>query len=63
LIAGSGAIDIYAIDASKTVSAIGITHTSGGAKTGLFVPSQRALFIGAPAIDGKQAEILLYATN
>ena len=63
LIAGSGAIDVYEVDAGKTVRAIGITHTSGGAKTGLLVPSQHALFVGAPAIDGKQATILLYSTR
>jgi DNA-binding beta-propeller fold protein YncE len=63
LIAGSGAIDVYEIDANKTVREVGITHTSGGAKTGLLVPAQHALFVGAPAIDGKQAEILLYSTK
>jgi DNA-binding beta-propeller fold protein YncE len=63
LIAGSGAIDVYGIDAAKAVRAIGVTLTSVGAKTGLLVPSQHALFVGAPATDGKQAEILHYSTR
>ena len=63
LIAGSGAVDVYEIDAERTVHAVGIIHTSPGAKTGLLVPSQHALFVGAPAIGGKQAQILHYSTQ
>lgn len=63
LIAGSGAIDVYEIDSSKSVRAIGVTHTSAGAKTGLFVPSLHALYVGSPANGAKQAEILLYSTK
>jgi DNA-binding beta-propeller fold protein YncE len=63
LIAGSGAINVYEIDATKAVRAVGTTHTSAGAKTGLFVQSQHTLFVGAPATDGQQAKILLYSTK
>jgi hypothetical protein len=63
LIAGSGAVDIYEVDAGKTVHAIGVIPTSSGAKTGLLVPSQHALFVGAPDADGKQAQILRYSTR
>jgi DNA-binding beta-propeller fold protein YncE len=63
LIAGSGAVDVYEIDAERTVRAVGIIHTSPGAKTGLLVPSQHALFVGAPATGGKQAQILHYSTQ
>ena len=63
LIAGSGAIDIYEIDAGKAVRAIGSIPTSPGAKTGLLVPSQHALFVGAPATGSEQAKILHYATK
>jgi DNA-binding beta-propeller fold protein YncE len=63
LIAGSGAIDVYQIDASKAVRAIGVIPTSAGAKTGLLVPSLHALFVGAPATGSKQAEILRYSTR
>ena len=63
LIAGSGAIDVYQVDSAKTVRAIGVVPTSAGAKTGLLVPSQHALFVGAPATAGKQAEVLRYSTR
>jgi DNA-binding beta-propeller fold protein YncE len=63
LIAGSGAIDVYEIDGGKAVRAIGTIPTSPGAKTGLLVPSQHALFVGAPATGSKQAEILHYSTK
>jgi streptogramin lyase len=63
LIAGSGAIDVYEIDAGKSVRAVGVTHTSPGAKTGLFVPTQHTLYVGAAANGGKQAEILVYSTK
>lgn len=63
LIAGSGAVDVYEIGADKSVRAIGVTPTSVGAKTGLFVPSQHALYVGAAATGNKQAEILVYSTR
>jgi hypothetical protein len=63
VIAGSGTIDAYEINAGRNLRAIGITRTSSGAKTGLLVPSQHALYIGAPSIGGKPAEIMVYATQ
>lgn len=63
LIAGSGAVDTYEVGANKTVRAVGVTPTAAGAKTGLLVPSQHALYIGAVAIGGKEAEIRVYSTR
>jgi hypothetical protein len=63
LVAGSGAVDVYEIDAGKAVRAMAIIRTSPGAKTGLWVPSLHALFVGAPATDGAQAQILHYSTR
>jgi DNA-binding beta-propeller fold protein YncE len=63
LIAGGGAVDVYEVDASKSVRAIGVVATSAGAKTGLLVPSLHALFVGAPATGGKQAQLLHYSTR
>jgi DNA-binding beta-propeller fold protein YncE len=63
LIAGSGAIDAYQVDANKTVRPIGVTYTSAGAKTGLLVPSHHALYVGAVATGGKEAEIRVYSTQ
>jgi len=63
LIAGSGAVDAYEIDPDKTVRALGATHTSTGAKTGLLVPARHALYIGAAANASKPARILAYSTK
>ena len=63
LIAGSGALDVYEIDSARNVRAVGVTRTSSGAKTGLLVPSQHAIYIGAPSVGGKPAEIQVYATK
>jgi DNA-binding beta-propeller fold protein YncE len=63
LIAGGGAVDVYEVDANKTVRAIGVVATSAGAKTGLLVPSLHALFVGTPATGSKQAQLLHYSTR
>ena len=63
LIAGGGAIDIYGIDGNKNVRATGVVPTAPGAKTGLLVPSQHALFVGAPASSGKDAALFVYSTR
>jgi DNA-binding beta-propeller fold protein YncE len=63
LIAGSGAIDIYEVSTDKTVRSIGVTHTAPGAKTGLLVPAQHALYVGAAVTGGKEAEIRVYSTH
>jgi hypothetical protein len=59
----SGAVDIYEIGANRDVRATGHLRTAAGAKTGLFVPSQHILYVGAPAAGTKQAGILLYSTK
>ena len=63
LVAGSGFVDIYEIDATRNVRKISTTRTSTGAKTGLLVPSQNALYIGVPSNGVIPAQILVYATR
>ncbi len=63
LIAGSSAVDIYEIDAGKTVRSLGSTLTLNGAKTGLFIPSLHMLAVGVPGTTGRPAEIRLYSTG
>jgi hypothetical protein len=60
LIAGGGAVDVFEIDGSKKVRALDVAYTTAGAKTGLLVPSQHALYVGVP---GEQAAVLVYATR
>ena len=63
LVAGGGAVDVYEVAADRSVRSVGMTHTTAGAKTGLFVPSKHALYIGVVANGGKEAEIRVYATK
>jgi len=63
LIAGSGAVDVYEIDATKAVRSLGSTATVKGAKTGLLVPSLHTLIVGVPGTTEKPAEIRFYATG
>src|SRR5271165_1138096 len=63
LIAGSGSVDVYEIDAGKTVRSLGSTPTVNGAKTGLFIPSLATLIVGVPGTTGRPAEIRLYSTG
>lgn len=63
LIAGSGAIDVYKIDANKNVKAMGVIHTAAGAKTGLLVPSRNALYVGVPGSGVTASSILVYSTR
>jgi DNA-binding beta-propeller fold protein YncE len=59
----SGVVDIYTVDTSKNVHSVGRLQTAPGAKTGLFVPAQHLLYVGAPASGSKQAAILVYSTQ
>jgi DNA-binding beta-propeller fold protein YncE len=63
LIAGSGEIDVYKMDANKNLTAAGVMHTAAGAKTGLFIPSRKALYVGVPGSGQTAASILVYSTR
>jgi hypothetical protein len=60
LVAGSGAVDSFVVSATGKLQPLGVTRTVVGAKTGLLVPSQSALYIGVP---GAQSEIDVYRTG
>jgi DNA-binding beta-propeller fold protein YncE len=63
LIAGSGVVDVYELDSNKSVHSIGVLRTSPGAKTGLFVPAQHALYVGVPSGSGRATSVLVYSTK
>jgi YVTN family beta-propeller protein len=63
VIAGSGVVDVYQVDAQKQLHPLEATHTASGAKTGLFVPSQHALYVGIPADSAHPAEVRIYVTS
>ena len=63
VIAGSGAVDVYQVDAQKQLHPLNGIHTASGAKTGLFVPSQHALYVGIPGDSAHPAELRIYITS
>jgi DNA-binding beta-propeller fold protein YncE len=63
LISGSGAVDVYQVAPDKSLKALDTVKTGPGAKTGLLVPSLKALFVAVPATPAEPAEIRMYATG
>ena len=63
LISGQGEVDAYQVDAGKELHPLGVLHTAAGAKTALFVPSQKVLYVGVPGAGDRAAEIRVYSTN
>lgn len=61
VISGAGEVDAFQVDGTRMES-IGVTRTMTGAKTALFVPSERALYVGIPGAGERPAEIRVYAT-
>ena len=62
VITGAGEVDVYQVDSQKALHSLGIIHTTAGAKTALFVPSQSLLYVGIPGVDGRPGEIRIYST-
>lgn len=62
LISGAGEVDAYQVDAAKTLLPLGVLHTAPGAKTALYVPSQKLLYVGVPTTGDHAAEIRVYST-
>ena len=60
VIGGEGFIDVF--DGSNPAAYPRLAHvrTSPGARTGLFVPQQRLLYVAAPARDEQEAELRIY---
>ena len=63
LISGSGAVDVYQVGPDKSLKAVDSIKTGPGAKTGLLVPSLKALFVAVPATSTGPAEIRMYSTG
>jgi DNA-binding beta-propeller fold protein YncE len=63
VISGAGEVDIYQVDDAKALHPLEVLHTASGAKTALFVPGQRLLYVGVPGMDGRAAEIRVYSTG
>ncbi len=62
LISGTGEVDAFQVDASKTLHSLGVVQTAAGAKTGLYAPARNLLYVAVPGADGHASEIRVYAT-
>ncbi len=61
LVCGAGHVDVSSADEPKTESTR--VTTAPGARTGLFVPESKTLFVAAPARSGKPAAIWVLRTG
>jgi len=57
---GDGPLNVFATNDLRTYSSVATLTTAPGARTALFVPESRTLFVAAPKRDGKDARILVY---
>ena len=62
VISGEGEVDVYQVDESKALHPLEALITAAGAKTALFVPAQKLLYVGVPGDNGHSAEIRVYST-
>lgn len=62
LISGAGEVDTYAVSSKKTLHELGVLKTAAGAKTALFVPGQKRLYVAVPGASPTVSEIRVYAT-
>jgi len=63
LISGVGEVDSYQVGPDKSLHPLGTLLTAAGAKTGLFVPAQKLLYVGIPGAGAQPAQIRVYATG
>ncbi len=57
----TGAIDVFAVGADGALTKAATTPTAFHARTGLFVPGRRALYVAVPMRGDREAEIREYA--
>jgi hypothetical protein len=59
-ICGDGHVDVIRASAPDHYEVSQRVATADGARTGLFVPALRRLFVAAPARGDRQAAVLIY---
>lgn len=60
VICGEGRVDVFRQETSDRYANEGVVRTAPQARTGLFVPQQRTLYVAAPAAGGLTARVLVY---
>lgn len=61
VIGGGGDVQTDVVDGAGTLHVLGNVHTAAGAKTGLFVPALKQLFVGVPSDAQHNAELRIFA--
>ena len=56
----TGAIDVFAVGEGGELTRVSVTGTAPHARTGLFVPERRALYIAVPPLEGRTPEVREY---
>jgi hypothetical protein len=56
----TGAIDVFVVSPAGELALLTRTRTAPHARTGLFIPQRRALYVAVPPQDGRDAEIREY---
>jgi hypothetical protein len=59
----TGALDVFAVGRNGELTRLSTTPTAPHARTGLFVPSRRAIYIAVPYRAGRDAEIREYSVD
>jgi len=62
VISGAGEVDSYQIEEARNLHPLGVLHTAAGARTALFVPAQKLLYVAVPGTAEHLAEIRVYST-
>ena len=62
LISGAGEVDAYQVDKARNLHPLEVMHTAAGAKTALFVPAQKLLYVAVPGAGQNPAQIRVYST-
>jgi hypothetical protein len=63
VICGEGVIDLVRQQDADHYNIIGQVRTARGARTGLFVPTRRTLYVAVPAQGSTPAEVRVYAVK
>lgn len=63
VVCGEGRVDVFRQETPDRYRHQGSVKTAPRARTGLFVPEHRKLYVAAPAVDSSAARVLVYAVR
>jgi len=60
---GTGIVDVIGLNAANRYRRIASVPTGSGARTSMFVPEMKRLFVAAPRGEGREASIMVFSTQ